>query len=126
MNRTRDVFRLFLIDVVLGIFAVLAILGWNAPLQAIGGLYLVVVLGLNVFLLRRSNADERAKNSHNTSLRKGRFYLYARSAVFLCGFLYALVLIADGQLPRTTFPILMGPLLISIYLFTLTRGANKR
>lgn len=126
MKRMRIVFTLLLYNVALASLAALLLLGWNVPAKVIGALYLVSVFALNIFLLRRGDSDGRTQIEYDNSRQRERFYLYACSGMFFCGFVYGLALIGNGELPRATILILIMPLVLGIYLFKLAWRPKKR
>lgn len=84
-------------------------------------IYLPTVLISNFFFLRRKlkvvgppTAGEDAK------ARPNRFSLYGCSAIFFTGTLYGVLMISQGELPRTILPLLLLPLSLAVYCL---RGA---
>lgn len=56
-----------------------------------------------------------------------KFSVYACSAIFFVGTLYGVLMISQGELPRTILPLLLVPLALAIYCLRTVRraGAGK-
>jgi Ca2+/Na+ antiporter len=117
------VLRLFLIDVALALLALLMILGWGVSLEVGGALYLMTVVITNVILLRHDRS--RAAQPEEALQSGAKTSLYICSAIFLLGFVYGLLMILSGELPRTTLPVVLFPLLLGIYLFRMAKRPRK-
>jgi len=80
------------------------------------------------FLFLRGKLSEIGPpaTEEQTVPRSRRFCIYACAAVFFAGTLYGLLMVMQGEIPRTVLPLLLIPLSLAIYSLKTARRVGTR
>lgn len=79
-----------------------------------------------LFLRRKLRMVGQAPTKEGAVTRSHRFSVYACSAIFFVGTLYGVLMISQGELPRTILPLLLVPLSLAVYCLRTARRAGVR
>ncbi|WP_420239027.1 hypothetical protein ACOBR2_05410 [Telmatobacter bradus] len=129
MERRKEIrstmFKIVAWDVALLLLFMVAFL--PAHLKIAAATYLPTVLIFNVVMLRRNQKTAGTPTARaGDGARSGRSSLYICSGMFFAGTLYGLLTISQGELPRTTLPLLLVPLLLAVYCLKMARRITNR
>lgn len=129
MERRREIrstiFKMVAWDVAL----LLLFMGAFLPshLRVMGAIFLPTVLTFNVLFLNRSRrVAETPAASGSAAANTGKSSLYVCSGVFFAGVIGGLLTIIQGELPWTTLPMLLVPLLVAVYCLKMARRLATR
>jgi hypothetical protein len=108
------------------LFAVLALLS-PQNINLLAAICFPALLTINLLFLRRRLRRIGAPDEEEQAVaRSGQFSTYACSAIFFAGTLGGLLMIMQGELPRTVLPLLLIPLSVAIYCLRIARGSGTR
>ena len=83
----------------------------------------------NVLFLRRAHRKIGPPAAEDSpKLRSRSFFVYVCAAIYFLGTLYGVLMISEGELPRTMWPLLLIPLSLAIFCLKTARriGPQKR
>lgn len=83
---------------------------------------LIELLIFNFLFLRRKLGKK--PSTEETVRHSSRFYVYACAGIFFIGMLYGVLMISQGELPRTILPLLLVPLSLAIYCLIVARRSR--
>jgi len=131
MERRREIQRamyaMTAVDTTLVFLLVVVFLRWPSNRMILAAVCFPALLIFNFIFLRRKlrmvgppTAEEGARaHAH-------KFSLYGGSAIFFAGTLYGLLMISQGELPRTVLPLLLIPLSLAVYSLRVARRSAAR
>jgi predicted MFS family arabinose efflux permease len=121
----RAVFAMVAVDAV--VVLVVVLLSRLFTVMLLAALCLPALLIFNFLFLRyKLRVVGQAPTEERAAGHSHRFSVYACSAIFFAGTLYGVLMISQGELPRTALPLLLVPLSLAVYCLRRARRAGVR
>ena len=79
-----------------------------------------------LFLRHKVRVVGQAPTGARATNHSRRFSVYVCSAIFFVGALYGVLMIAEGELPRSILPLLLVPRFLAVYCLRTARKARVR
>jgi len=125
-NIRRAVYPLVAVDIAFLLLFVAVGMSQQVNIVVLAAICLPVLLIFNFVFLRRRFKSAGPSSAVDDTHRQGGFSLYACSAIFAMGTLYGVLMIAQGDIPRTIFPVLLVPIFLAVYCLKLARKTGRR
>jgi len=121
----RAVYVMAALDVV--VLFIVILLSRFSDLTVLAAICLPTLLIFNfLFLRRKLRTAVQDPKKEGAVTHSHMFSVYACSTIFFVGTLYGVLMILQGELPRTVLPLLLVPLSLAVYCLKTARRAGAR